>query len=104
MHQQRKRGNHLKANVDEDFHGEYHIWGNSETVLICDDKVIVSPGGKETSVVALNKMTGDNVWQTKSLGGPRAYASATIYEWMASVIFWRLSVLILWQLFPKPAR
>ena len=70
-----------KANVDEDFHGEYHIWGNSETVLICDDKVIVSPGGKETSVVALNKMTGDNVWQTESLGGPRAYASATIYEW-----------------------
>ena len=70
-----------KANVDKDFHGEYHIWGNSETVLVCDDKVIVSPGGKETSVVALNKMTGDNVWQTESLGGPRAYASATIYEW-----------------------
>ncbi|WP_321995317.1 PQQ-binding-like beta-propeller repeat protein [Draconibacterium orientale] len=70
-----------KVNVDEYFHGEYHIWGNSETVLICDDKVIVSPGGKETSVVALNKITGDKVWQTKSLGGPRAYASATIYEW-----------------------
>ena len=70
-----------EVNVDEEFHGEYHIWGNSETVLICDDKVIVSPGGKETSVVALNKMTGDNVWQTESLGGPRAYASATIYEW-----------------------
>jgi outer membrane protein assembly factor BamB len=70
-----------KVNVDEYFHGEYHIWGNSETVLICDDKVIVSPGGKETSVVALNKITGEKVWQTKSLGGPRAYASATIYEW-----------------------
>nr|WP_321485266.1 PQQ-binding-like beta-propeller repeat protein [uncultured Draconibacterium sp.] len=70
-----------EVNVDENFHGEYHIWGNSETVLICDDKVIVSPGGKETSVVALNKMTGEKVWQTESLGGPRAYASATIYEW-----------------------
>ncbi|WP_372650054.1 PQQ-binding-like beta-propeller repeat protein [Draconibacterium sp.] len=70
-----------EVNVDEYFQGEYHIWGNSETVLIYDDKVIVSPGGKETSVVALNKMTGEKVWQTKSLGGPRAYASATIYEW-----------------------
>ncbi len=26
-------------------------------------------------------MTGEQVWQTKSLGGPRAYASATIYEY-----------------------
>ena len=70
-----------EVDVDKNFEGEYHIWGNSETVLICDDKIIVSPGGKETSVVALNKMTGEEVWQTKSLGGPRAYASATIYEW-----------------------
>ncbi|MFV0592421.1 MAG: PQQ-binding-like beta-propeller repeat protein [Draconibacterium sp.] len=70
-----------EVDVDKDFHGQYHIWGNSETVLICDDKVIVSPGGKETSIVALDKMTGKEIWQTKSLGGPRAYASATIYEW-----------------------
>ena len=64
-----------EVDVDKNFEGEYHIWGNSETVLICDDKIIVSPGGEETSVVALNKMTGEEVWQTKSLGGPRAYAS-----------------------------
>ena len=70
-----------EVDVDKDFEGEYHIWGNSETVLICDDKVIVSPGGQETSVVALDKMTGEEVWQTRSLGGPRAYASATVYEW-----------------------
>ena len=70
-----------EVDVDKDFDGEYHIWGNSETVLICDDKVIVSPGGNETSIVALDKMTGEEVWQTRSLGGPRAYASATIYEW-----------------------
>ena len=70
-----------EVDVDKDFDGEYHIWGNSETVLICDDKVIASPGGSETSIVALDKMTGEEVWQTKSLGGPRAYASATIYEW-----------------------
>jgi outer membrane protein assembly factor BamB len=67
--------------VDEKFEGEYHLWGNSETPLIVDDMVICSPGGQETSVIALNKMTGEPLWQTKSLGGPRAYASATLYEY-----------------------
>ncbi len=69
-----------KVDVDENFKAEYHTWGNSETPLIVDDKVICSPGGNQTSIVALNKMTGEPVWQTESLGGPRAYASATIYE------------------------
>jgi len=69
------------VDVDDEFAGEYHIWGNSETPLIVDDKVICSPGGKATSVVALDKMTGETVWQTESLGGPRAYASPTIYEY-----------------------
>lgn len=67
--------------VDKDFEAEYHIWGNSETPLVVDNMVICSPGGKKTSVVAFDKMTGKLLWQTKSLGGPRAYASATIYEW-----------------------
>jgi outer membrane protein assembly factor BamB len=67
--------------VDQQFGGEYHLWGNSETPLIVDDKVICSPGGSETSVVALNKMTGETIWKTISLGGPRAYASATLYEY-----------------------
>jgi outer membrane protein assembly factor BamB len=69
------------VDVDKTFETEYHRWGNSETVLIVDDLVIASPGGEQTSVVALNKLTGEKVWQTESLGGPRAYASAAIYEW-----------------------
>lgn len=69
------------VDVDKDFETEYHLWGNSETPLIVDDKVICTPGGKKTSVVAFNKMTGELVWQSKSMEGPRAYASATIYEY-----------------------
>jgi outer membrane protein assembly factor BamB len=69
------------VDVDKDFETEYHIWGNSETPLIVDDKVICSPGGKKTSIVAFNKMTGELAWQSKSLEGPRAYASATLYEY-----------------------
>ena len=69
------------VDVDKDFECEYHMWGNSETPLIVDDKVICTPGGKKTSVVAFDKMTGKLIWQSKSLGGQRAYASATIYKY-----------------------
>lgn len=67
--------------VDKDYEGEYHVWGNSETPLIIDDKLICSPGGDKTSVIALDKMTGKLIWQSKSLGGARGYASATIFEY-----------------------
>lgn len=69
------------VNVDREFQGEYHMWGNSETPLIIDNKIICSPGGKETSIVALDKVTGKTLWRTRSLEGPRAYISAAIYEY-----------------------
>jgi len=69
------------VDVDKEFETEYHMWGNSETVLIADDLVIASPGGKKASIVAYNKMSGELAWQVKPFEGTRAYASATIYEW-----------------------
>jgi outer membrane protein assembly factor BamB len=78
---ERETGKEIWAvEVDRDFECEYHIWGNSETPLIVDDKVICTPGGPKTSVVAFDKMTGKLVWQSQSLGGQRAYASATIFQ------------------------
>ncbi len=78
----RETGDEIWAvDVDKDFESEYHTWGNSETPLIVDDKVICSPGGKKTSIVAFNKITGELVWESKSLGGERGYASACIYEY-----------------------
>jgi len=69
------------VDVDKEFECEYHLWGNSETPLVVDDMVICTPGGKKTSVVAFNKMTGELVWQSQSMGGQRAYASATVCEY-----------------------
>ncbi|MCW0482190.1 PQQ-binding-like beta-propeller repeat protein [Gaoshiqia sediminis] len=69
-----------KVNVDRDYHADWHIWGVSESPLIVDDKVICTPGGTETSVVAFNKMTGEKVWETPSVGGQRSYASPTLYK------------------------
>lgn len=70
-----------KVDVDKDFKAEWHIWGVSESPLIVDDKVICSPGGKQTSIVAFDKMTGKLIWQSKSVGGPRTYLSPTIYQY-----------------------
>ena len=70
-----------KVNVDKDFDSEWHIWGVSESPLIVDDKVICTPGGAKTSVVAFDKMTGKPVWQSESVGGPRSYVSPIIYEY-----------------------
>jgi outer membrane protein assembly factor BamB len=70
-----------KVNVDKDYKSEWHIWGVSESPLIVDDKVICTPGGSETSVVALDKMTGKLIWKSESVGGPRSYVSPIIYEY-----------------------
>jgi outer membrane protein assembly factor BamB len=70
-----------KVDVDKDYKAEWHIWGASESPLIVEDKVICSPGGKQTSVVALDKMTGKLIWQSESVGGPRTYLSPEIYQY-----------------------
>lgn len=70
-----------KVDVDKDFQSEWHIWGVSESPLIVDDKVICTPGGKMTSVVAFDKMTGKMVWKSASVGGPRSYVSPIIYTY-----------------------
>jgi outer membrane protein assembly factor BamB len=70
-----------KVNVDKDYNAEWHIWGVSESPLIVDDKVICTPGGKTTSVVALDKMTGKLIWQSECVGGQRSYISPVIYTY-----------------------
>lgn len=62
------------------YKGEYHNWGVSESLAITEKAVFYVTGGEETSVIALNKTNGELIWNTKGLGGPRAYASSLIIE------------------------
>lgn len=62
------------------FGGVNRSYGNAESPLIVDDKVIVSPGGTNASVVALNKDTGDIVWTTEGMSQPAAYCSPILVE------------------------
>src|ERR1035437_8544107 len=70
-----------KVNVDKDYKSDWHTWGVSESPLIVDDKVICTPGGKTTSVVAFDKMTGKLIWQSESVGGQRSYISPIIFNY-----------------------
>ena len=52
-------------------------WGICESPLIDGDKVIVTPGGNDATMVALNKNSGDVIWRSKAPGNPASsYASA----------------------------
>jgi ABC-type phosphate/phosphonate transport system substrate-binding protein/outer membrane protein assembly factor BamB len=65
-----------KMNIVEDFNAELISWGVSATPLIVDDKIIVNPGAKDASIVALDKLTGKVIWKTP--GQPAAYSSLII--------------------------
>ncbi len=59
----------------EKFDGRYGEWGVSESLLLVDDKVIYTPGGPKTTMVALDKETGETVWMTETLNDTTAYVS-----------------------------
>ena len=50
-------------------------WGTAESPLVFDNKVIYTPAGDQTTMVALNAQTGEVVWKTKPLGDIGAYTS-----------------------------
>lgn len=69
-----------QADLLERFAGTNIYFGMAESPLIVDDKVIFTPGGKDASVVALDKATGRTVWTSKGLSDKSAYCSARLYD------------------------
>jgi outer membrane protein assembly factor BamB len=57
------------------YEGQHGEWGIAESLLLVDDKVIYTPGGNKTTIVAINKMTGKTAWQSESLKDTTAYVS-----------------------------
>ncbi len=68
--------------VLERFDAPIITWALAESSLIDGNRVISTPGGRQTAVVALDKMTGDIVWQSESAEGDAAgYATPTVAEY-----------------------
>jgi outer membrane protein assembly factor BamB len=65
-----------KRHLFADFGAERLNWGASSPPLIVDEKLIVSPGAKDASVVALDRRSGAVLWQTP--GHAAAYSAFVI--------------------------
>ncbi len=59
-----------------DFGGRVPGWGYSESPLVDGEKLIVTPGGKDGAIVALNKLTGEVIWKSTDVTDSAHYCSA----------------------------
>lgn len=75
-------------NILEKFSGTNIMWGLSESLLIVDDMLICSPGGKDIGMVALHKKTGEVIWKGASANVGPGYASPVLvdYEGLQQII------------------
>jgi outer membrane protein assembly factor BamB len=65
-----------RKNILKEFGGKNPGWFISESPLVDGDRVIVTPGGSGSGIVALDKMTGKEIWRTKELSDEASYSSA----------------------------
>jgi len=69
-----------QINTLEKFQSKPPKWALAESLLIDGDRLISCPGGPQTAMVALNKTTGDILWQAPSTGELAGYASPILAE------------------------
>jgi outer membrane protein assembly factor BamB len=55
--------------------GNVPNWGYAESVLVDGDKVLCTPGGPQGAIVAIDKVSGDIIWQSKELTDTAHYSS-----------------------------
>lgn len=65
-----------QKNIREAYDGKPGTWAYSESPLIDGNKVVVTPGGKDVGIVAVDKATGETIWKANTPKmGAAAYAS-----------------------------
>jgi len=70
-----------KLNAAGKFGAVYGEWGVCESLLLVDTMVIYTPAGPKTSMVALDKKTGETIWQSESLNDTSAYVSPRLIQY-----------------------
>jgi len=61
--------------MQEKFGGREIRWGLAESPLLDGDHIILTPGGEEHNVVAVDRFTGELFWTSKGNGEASAYCS-----------------------------
>ena len=60
------------------FKGKTGTWGTAESPLIVDDKMIYTPCGNNTTMVAVDKLSGETIWKSETIGDQSAYCSPVL--------------------------
>ena len=68
------------VDIHQVYDSHWDMFGVSESILVLDDKVIVTPGGESTTVLALDKMNGELIWKSRSLGAQRSNLSPILHR------------------------
>jgi outer membrane protein assembly factor BamB len=68
------------VDILEKFGAENTGWGISESPLIVGDRLICTPGGRDATIVALDKKSGEALWTSKGLSDKAAYSSAIVFK------------------------
>ena len=69
-----------KINLMDTYSARKIRWGLTESILIDGDRLICTPGGTTTNVVALDRYTGELIWSSEGGGETAAYCSPTLIE------------------------
>jgi outer membrane protein assembly factor BamB len=70
-----------QKSIRKEFGGQPGEWAYAESPLVDGDLLVVTPGGAESTMVALNKKTGAVIWKSAVPGGdPAGYASAIVVQ------------------------
>jgi outer membrane protein assembly factor BamB len=69
-----------RKHLTNDFGGKLQAWGFSESVLVDGDRLICTPGGDKGTLAALDKRTGQTLWQSKDWTDNTQYASPIVVE------------------------
>ena len=71
---------HWRKDYVKDFGGKLPEWGYCGMPLVDGDRVILVPGGQRGNLAALNKNTGELIWQSKEFTDSIHYSSPIVAE------------------------
>jgi outer membrane protein assembly factor BamB len=69
-----------RVDIHEKYQSSWDMFGVSESPLIVDNMVIVTPAGETTTVIALDKLTGELIWKSRSINAYRSNMSPILIE------------------------